>query len=141
MVQVGMAGLGRMGTNMLLRLQAQGIKATISLDEFVSWLEPPRTACCMVPHAEATGQTVKAPGERFSAEDIDIYGANSFFKDDALRAQQLSAAGIHYVDAGNRCPVYPVSIAARSYLCREIAISHAPPVWRPYREKTSTGGV
>ena len=73
-MQIGMVGLGRMGSNMLLRLhagghqcvgldlapqnveqlQAQGIKATTSMDEFVSWLEPPRTAWCMVPHGEVT---------------------------------------------------------------------------------------
>ena len=119
-MQVGMVGLGRMGSNMLLRLhagghqcvgldlapenvellQAQGIKATTSLDEFVSWLEPPRTAWCMVPHGEATEQTVTALGERFSAGDIVIDGGNSYFKDDVRRARHLSAAGIHYVDVG-----------------------------------------
>jgi 6-phosphogluconate dehydrogenase len=119
-MQVGMVGLGRMGSNMLLRLhagghqcvgldlsrqnveqlQAQGVKATTSLDEFVSWLEPPRTAWCMVPHGEATEQTVKSLGECFSAEDIVIDGGNSYFKDDVRRAQQLATAGIHYIDVG-----------------------------------------
>ena len=119
-MQIGMIGLGRMGSNMLLRLhagghqcvgldlaaqnvaqlQAQGVRATTSMDEFVSWLEPPRTAWCMVLHGEATEQTVKDLGERFSAGDIVIDGGNSYFKDDVRRARQLSATGIHYVDAG-----------------------------------------
>ncbi len=119
-MQIGMVGLGRMGSNMLLRLQAdghecigmdrspehvarmqaQGIKATASLDEFVSWLTPPRVAWCMVPHGAATEQTIAALGERFSAEDIIVDGGNSYFKDDVRRAAQLSGSGIHYVDAG-----------------------------------------
>ena len=58
-MNIGMVGLGRMGSNMLLRLhaggqhcvgldidpgnvekiRAEGIRATTSMDEFVSWLE------------------------------------------------------------------------------------------------------
>ena len=42
----------------------------------------------------AVGTTSKVAG------DIVIDGGNSYFKDDVRRARQLSATGIHYVDAG-----------------------------------------
>ncbi len=119
-MQIGMIGLGRMGANMLLRLKAdgheclgldlaeanvqqmrdQGIEATTSMDEFVAKLAPPRVAWCMVPHGEATEQTVNALAERFSAGDIIIDGGNSYFKDDVRRAKTLEEAGIHYLDVG-----------------------------------------
>ena len=77
-MQIGMVGLGRMGANMLRRLandghecvgydlseentkaiQAEGMSATTSLDEFVSMLKPPRIAWCMVPHG-TKNSTVK----------------------------------------------------------------------------------
>ncbi len=150
-MQIGMVGLGRMGSNMLLRLhagghqcvgmdlspenveqmQAEGVRATTSLDEFVSWLEPPRTAWCMVPHGEATEQTVKALGERFSAEDIVIDGGNSYFKDDVRRAQELSAAGIHYIDVGTSGGVWG---RERGYCLMiggpKVAVDYLDPVFR-----------
>lgn len=119
-MQIGMIGLGRMGANMLLRLhagghecvgharsresvdklQGEGIRASTSLEEFISWLEPPRTVWCMVPHGAPTENTVSALGDLLAAGDIVIDGGNSYFKDDVRRAQALSGKGIHYLDVG-----------------------------------------
>ena len=150
-MQIGMIGLGRMGGNMLLRLQAgghectgldlaqenvermltQGVRATTSLDEFVSWLKPPRTAWCMVPHGEATEQTVRALGERFSARDMIIDGGNSYFKDDVRRARELSASGIHYIDVGTSGGVWG---RERGYCLMiggpKVAVDYLDPVFR-----------
>jgi len=119
-MQIGMVGLGRMGANMLRRLandghecigydlnnentralEAEGIFATSSLDEFVKKLTPPRIAWCMVPHGEATEAVVRELAERFADGDIIIDGGNSYFKDDVRRAKACAEQGIRYLDVG-----------------------------------------
>ena len=119
-MRFGMIGLGRMGANMARRLadgghecighdldpdnvaalQGEGFKATNSLDQFVSWLEPPRIAWCMVPHGAATQAVVSALSERFAPGDIIIDGGNSYFKDDVEHAREAAAKGVHFVDVG-----------------------------------------
>jgi 6-phosphogluconate dehydrogenase len=85
----------------------------------------------MVPHGEATEQTVQALGARFSADDIIIDGGNSYFKDDVRRAQQLSAAGIHYIDVGTSGGVWG---RERGYCLMiggpKVAVDYLDPVFR-----------
>ena len=150
-MQIGMIGLGRMGANMLLRLKAdghecvgldlaetnvqqlrdQGVDATSSMDEFVAKLQPPRIAWCMVPHGDATEQTVNDLAERFAAGDIIIDGGNSYFKDDVRRAKTLEASGIRYLDVGTSGGVWG---RERGY-CLMIggdtdAVAHLDPILR-----------
>ena len=119
-MQIGMVGLGRMGANMLRRLandghdcvgydlseentqaiQAEGITATTSLDEFVAQLKPPRIAWCMVPHGDPTENVVAELAKRFESGDIIIDGGNSYFKDDVRRAKHYAPQGIRYLDVG-----------------------------------------
>jgi 6-phosphogluconate dehydrogenase len=119
-MQLGMVGLGRMGSNMVRRLMrgghecvvsdlsadtvkqmaGEGATGTESLDDFVSKLTKPRAAWVMVPAGAATENTVKALAERMEAGDIIIDGGNSNFKDDARRAKELEPKGINYVDVG-----------------------------------------
>ncbi len=119
-MQIGMIGLGRMGANMSRRLKDAGhecvgldldpdnvaalkqhnMRATNSMDEFVSWLEPPRVAWVMVPHGGPTESVVNSLSEQFDEGDIIIDGGNSYFKDDVRRAQTLKPKGIYYVDVG-----------------------------------------
>ena len=119
-MQIGMIGLGRMGGNMVRRLlrgghecvvfdlnpkavadlAAEGATGAGSLEEFVSLLNPPRTAWVMVPAGEPTEGMVRTLGERMEAGDAVIDGGNSHFKDDVRRAEGLKEKGIHYVDAG-----------------------------------------
>jgi len=80
-------------------LAAEGAVGTGSLDEFVAALTPPRAAWVMVP-AALTEDTVEALAARMSEGDIIIDGGNSYYRDDILRADRLSARGIHYVDIG-----------------------------------------
>ncbi|HUK26300.1 MAG TPA: decarboxylating 6-phosphogluconate dehydrogenase [Terriglobales bacterium] len=119
-MQLGMIGLGRMGSNMVRRLSAgghgcvvydqnpeavarlaaEGIRGTTTLDDFVRALQKPRAVWVMVPAGDATEQTVTALAGRLEAGDIIVDGGNSFFKDDVRRAAAVSPKGILYLDVG-----------------------------------------
>ncbi|HET8575799.1 MAG TPA: decarboxylating 6-phosphogluconate dehydrogenase [Methylomirabilota bacterium] len=119
-MQIGMVGLGRMGSNMARRLMrgghevvafatdaeavrqiaAEGAAGTTTLDDFVAKLRPPRTAWVMVPAGAPTEQVVTDLGARMQRDDVIIDGGNSFYKDDVRRMKALRPKGIHYVDVG-----------------------------------------
>src|SRR5690349_6545401 len=118
-MQLGMIGLGRMGANMVRRLQknghqcvvydrsaesvkqlaGEGATGTASLDEFVSKLQKPRAIWLMVP-AAVVDATLHDLISRLESGDILIDGGNSYYIDDIRRAKELAAKGIHYVDVG-----------------------------------------
>ena len=124
-MQLGMVGLGRMGANLVRRLQGGGHECVVydvnadavagmadegavgasSLDDFVAKLTPPRAAWVMVPAAYA-GPTVDALAARMDEGDIVIDGGNSYYRDDVLRAEALRPRGIHYVDVGTSGGVF-----------------------------------
>ena len=119
-MQLGMVGLGRMGSNLVRRLLAgghecvvydvnadavaelagEGASGTRSLEALVAALEKPRAVWVMVPAGQITEQTVSALGERLEADDTIIDGGNSYYRDDIARAAKLSKNSIHYVDVG-----------------------------------------
>ncbi|PZR66082.1 MAG: 6-phosphogluconate dehydrogenase (decarboxylating), partial [Solirubrobacterales bacterium] len=119
-MQLGMVGLGRMGSNLVRRLltaghecvvydvnpdtvkelEGQGATGTGSLEELVTALQQPRAVWVMVPAGQITEQTVSALGELTEAGDTIIDGGNSYYRDDIARAGTLSQKGIHYVDVG-----------------------------------------
>jgi 6-phosphogluconate dehydrogenase len=119
-MQLGMIGLGRMGSNMVRRLMRGGHECVVwdvnpdnvkqlsgegalgaeSLDELISKLNEPRAIWIMVPAGAATEQTVRDLAARMGAGDIIIDGGNSNFKDDARRSHALKEKGINYVDVG-----------------------------------------
>ncbi|MGH2890170.1 MAG: phosphogluconate dehydrogenase (NAD(+)-dependent, decarboxylating) [Solirubrobacteraceae bacterium] len=119
-MQLGMVGLGRMGSNLVRRLlraghecvaydvnadvvaglAGEGATGAESLDELVSKLTPPRAVWVMVPAGKITEQTVSALAERLAADDAIIDGGNSYYRDDIARAKELAGKGIHYVDVG-----------------------------------------
>src|ERR1700730_13373708 len=118
-MQLGMIGLGRMGSNMVRRLMRGGHECVVvdvspaafqqlssegpiggtSLDDFVAKLNVPRAVWVMVP-AGVTGATVNDLASRMESGDIVIDGGNSYYRDDIDRAAVLKARGIHYVDCG-----------------------------------------
>ncbi|HZW26350.1 MAG TPA: decarboxylating 6-phosphogluconate dehydrogenase [Gallionella sp.] len=118
-MQIGMIGLGRMGANMVRRLQKAGHQCVVydrnqdavqtlakegatpaaSLQEFVNMLAAPRAVWLMLPAAIVDGSIAELE-PLLSADDILIDGGNSYYKDDIIRARRLSAKGIHYVDVG-----------------------------------------
>jgi 6-phosphogluconate dehydrogenase len=119
-MQLGMVGLGRMGSNMVRRLMRaghtlsvtdlsaeavatmakEGATGAASLKDLVASLAPPRAVWVMVPAGGPTEQTVMTLGDLLSAGDAIIDGGNSWFKDDVRRARAVAPKGIHYVDAG-----------------------------------------
>ena len=118
-MQLGMVGLGRMGSNMVRRLLRAGhqcvaydtapaaVQALVpegalgadSLDDFVARLARPRVAWMMVP-AGVVDRTVGELAPRLERGDVLVDGGNSHFVDDIRRGQALAAKGIHYVDVG-----------------------------------------
>jgi 6-phosphogluconate dehydrogenase len=119
-MQLGMIGLGRMGANMVRRLQRgghqcvafdaspdavkaiskDGARGTSSLVDFVNALSTPRAIWVMVPAGDPTESTVASLGGLLSKDDVVVDGGNSNFHDDVRRAQSLGAKHIHYIDAG-----------------------------------------
>src|SRR5262245_48491163 len=119
-MQLGMVGLGRMGSNMVRRLirgghdcvvfdlnpesvkrlTSEGARGATSLEPFVAQLNKQRAVWVMVPAGEPTEQTVMALAGRLDPGDIIIDGGNSYYKDDVRRAKILREKGIHYVDVG-----------------------------------------
>ncbi|MBV8830431.1 MAG: decarboxylating 6-phosphogluconate dehydrogenase [Acidobacteriaceae bacterium] len=127
-MHIGLVGLGRMGANMVRRLQNGGHKCTIfdlnadnvkklagegaepstSLDDLVKKLPKPRVVWVMVPAGKPTESTVQTIANGMEAGDTIIDGGNSFYKDDIRRACELKKRGIHYVDAGTSGGVWGV---------------------------------
>src|SRR5262249_32404779 len=119
-MQLGFVGLGKMGLNMVTRLErgghqvvaydrsAEGIgKAeaaktigVASLEALVAALEAPRHVWVMVPAGDPTESTIVALSKLLSAGDAIIDGGNTNFHDDQRRAKTLAEKNLHYVDAG-----------------------------------------
>jgi 6-phosphogluconate dehydrogenase len=124
-MQLGMIGLGRMGANLVRRLEraghqcvvhdraqaavrqlaGEGAVAAASLAELVDQLEPPRAAWVMVP-ARVAGQVVEELGGLMAPGDTVIDGGNSYYRDDVQRAEALGARGVHYLDVGTSGGVF-----------------------------------
>jgi 6-phosphogluconate dehydrogenase len=109
-MQLGLVGLGRMGSNMAARLRSAG-HVVVGLDhnpdvsevagpaELVAALAEPRVVWLMVP-ASVTQSTAEEFAGLLGPGDILIDGGNSRFTDDLVRAEMLAKHGIGYVDVG-----------------------------------------
>jgi 6-phosphogluconate dehydrogenase len=118
-MQLGMIGLGRMGSNMVRRLLRAGHECVVfdqapaavqalakekatgtgSVADLVRGLAKPRAIWLMVP-AAAVDDTIKGIEPHLEKGDTLIDGGNSYYVDDIRRAKALEARGIHYVDVG-----------------------------------------
>jgi 6-phosphogluconate dehydrogenase len=119
-MQIGMAGLGRMGMNMATRLLRgghevvaynrtadkvdeivkKGAMGARSLEELVGKLTPPRFVWLMLPAGKTVDDHIDSLRGLLQKSDTIIDGGNSMYKDDLRRSEALRADGINYLDVG-----------------------------------------
>jgi len=111
-MHIGLVGLGKMGANMRDRLRKSGVEVTgydrnpgvsdvPSLEALVQALPADqRVVWVMVPSGPITRGVVDELAGLLSGGDILIDGGNSYYKDDLVHAEVLSARGIRYLDVG-----------------------------------------
>lgn len=122
--QVGLIGLGVMGSNLVLNMERNGFSAAVynrntekakqfcdahpgkqfkmgaSLHEFVQLIDRPRKIVLMVSAGDAVDAVIRELRPILDDGDIIIDGGNSLFKDTDRRIVELHGSGIRYVGMG-----------------------------------------
>ena len=124
-MQIAMVGLGRMGANMVRRLEKGGHECVVydrsadvvagmakegatpsaSFGEMVEKLQAPRAVWLMVP-AGVVDATLKDLLPLLESGDIIIDGGNSHYVDDIRRSNEVAGKGVHWVDVGTSGGVF-----------------------------------
>ncbi|HXI22115.1 MAG TPA: decarboxylating 6-phosphogluconate dehydrogenase [Gemmatimonadales bacterium] len=155
-MQLAMIGLGRMGGNMVQRLQegghqvvvydrsAEAVAASVThgavaakdLAELCRRLKPPRVVWVMVPSGAPVETTLDALRPQLERGDVVIDGGNSNYKDSMRRAAGLAEAGLEFIDAGTSGGIWGLTVGyclmigatpAAFRLCEPIFRTLAPP--------------
>jgi len=150
-MEIGFIGLGKMGMNMVTRLQrdkhrvvvydrstdlikkaeGQGCIGASSLAKMVSKLAAPRVIWLMVPSGTPTEETVQAVAALLQSGDTIIDGGNTKFHDDVRRASELKTKGIHYVDVGTSGGIWGLELGYCLMVGGEKAIvKHLEPIFK-----------
>jgi len=122
--EIGIVGLGKMGKGIAQQLNEKGWRVIVmnrsrekvdeaarigmipaySYQELISkFKQAPRVIWLMLPAGGATEEVIFGSdgiAHYLNEGDVVVDAANSFYKDDALRAKKLSEKGIQYVDVG-----------------------------------------
>jgi 6-phosphogluconate dehydrogenase len=128
-MQIGMIGLGKMGSDMSRRLMRAGHQSVVldantkpreasakdgatavrSLEDVVEGLgEKPRAVWLMLPAGQITEETVERLGVLLEPNDIIIDGGNFFYRDDIRRTKKLTDKRIRYVVCGTSGVVWGI---------------------------------
>jgi 6-phosphogluconate dehydrogenase len=119
-MQVGMIGLGRMGSGMTVRLLQGGHQVAVydrsadaitavtgkgaggssSLEDLGQKLKPPRVFWLMIPAGSPVDDTIQRLSGVLSPGDVIIDGGNSNYKDSIRRAEELRSQQIEFLDCG-----------------------------------------
>jgi 6-phosphogluconate dehydrogenase len=119
-MQLGLIGLGRMGSGMTLRLlqgghqmvvydrvpeagatlAGKGATATNSLEDLGQKLKAPRILWLMIPAGPPVDDAIQGLSSTLSPGDIIIDGGNSNYKDSIRRAEALRSQQIEFLDVG-----------------------------------------
>jgi len=150
-MQLGIIGLGRMGSNIARRLfraghhcvvfdqnpepvaelAREGLTAATDLPGLVTNLTAPRAVWVMLPAGTITETVIDTLGGLLNCGDIVIDGGNSFYKDDIRRAKTLSTKMITYLDVGTSGGVWGLD---RGYCLMiggpKAAVDHLDPIFR-----------
>ncbi len=128
-MQLGMLGLGRMGSNMVRRLmkaghecvvydvhpepgqalQKDGAVAAGSLEDFVKKLATPRVVWMMLP-AAIVDDEIASLTPLLDPGDTIVDGGNSHYHGDIRRARELKPRHINYVDVGTSGGVWGIEL-------------------------------
>ena len=119
-MQLGMIGLGRMGSGMTLRLLQGGHQVMVydrlpeagaalagkgatvggSLADLAQKLKAPRILWLMIPAGPPVDDTIQGLSGTLSPGDVIIDGGNSNYKDSIRRAEALRSKQIEFLDVG-----------------------------------------
>jgi 6-phosphogluconate dehydrogenase len=109
-MKLGMVGLGRMGGNMVKRLEQDGHEVASyarsgggtagSLAELVGQLDPPRAVWLMIPAGDPTEQAFQELLGLLQPGDVIVDGGNSNFRDSKRRYAIAREHDLQFVDAG-----------------------------------------
>jgi len=149
-MQLGMIGLGRMGSNLVRRLMrdghqcvaydvnaeavktiaAEGANGASSIAEFVNKLSRPRNIWIMIP-AGIVESTLTSLVPLLDPDDVVIDGGNSYYRDDIPRSKALKEHGLYYLDVGTSGGVWGLE---RGYCLMiggdEAAVSRLDPIFK-----------
>jgi 6-phosphogluconate dehydrogenase len=119
-MQLGVIGLGRMGSGMTERLlqgghqvmvydrsadavatiAGKGATATGSLEDLGQKLKAPRVFWLMIPAGAPVDDTIQRLSATLSPGDVIIDGGNSNYKDSVRRGEELRSQQIEFLDVG-----------------------------------------
>jgi glucose-6-phosphate 1-dehydrogenase len=118
--EIGVIGLGKMGSNLALQLlekgwrvvgynrspdttrelEKEGLTPAYSIRELVSKLSAPKIIYMLVPAGAATDETLTELIKHLKKNDVVVESANSNYRDTIRRGKAVGQKGINFIDVG-----------------------------------------